>query len=322
MAEAVAPSRLENRSHEEITLCVCVPARNEADRLPILLDALAAQDWAVPVPVVVGINNTTDDSLAVIDAARLRHGARLDIHVVQAVFPPELANAGSARRLAMDAGLELLPHAGNGALVSTDADTRPPRGWLRAIARAFDKGADVVGGRIDIDPAEPLPATVRQLRDAWDRYWSAVRAIEDAIDPQPWDPTPRHGDHTGASLAIRANVYRACGGVPPVPTGEDRALVIAALATGAWLVHPADVHTYVSPRLQGRAEGGMALAMQALFGVAESGNMPMAPSFDHWRSRALWRRALRARPDGHVLIARQEPLLPPMPHDMVLETGS
>lgn len=308
--------------HGEIALCVCVPARNEADRLPVLLDALAAQDWPNPVPVVVGINNTTDDSLAVIEDARLRHARRLDLHVVQADFPPELAHAGSARRLAMEAGVTLLPQAGGGALVSTDADTRPPHGWLRAIAQAFDKGADVVGGRIDIDPAEPLPATVRQLRDAWDKYWSAVRAVEDAIDPQPWDPAPRHGDHTGASLAIRVDVYRACGGVPLIPTGEDRALVIAALATGARLVHPADVYTYVSPRLQGRAEGGMAMAMQDLFGVATSGTVPMAPSLEHWRARASWRRALRTQPDGHVLIARQEPLLPPMPHDMALEIAS
>lgn len=322
MAEPVTPSRLEMTSHSQIDLCVCVPARNEADRLPVLLDALAAQDWPNPVPVVVGINNTTDDSLAGIEAARLRHAARLDLHVVQADFPPELAHAGSARRLAMDAGLALLQRSGDGALVSTDADTRPPRGWLRAIARAFDKGADIVGGRIDIDPAEALPATVRQLRDAWDRYWSAVRAIEDAIDPQPWDPAPRHGDHTGASLAIRADVYRACGGVPLIPTGEDRALVIAALATGARLVHPADVHTHVSPRLEGRAEGGMAMVMQDLFGVAASGTVPMAPSLEHWRARASWRRALRTQPDGHVLIALQEPLLPPMPHDMALETAS
>ncbi len=322
MAEADAAPGLEIQPHEDISLCICVPARNEADRLPVLLDALAAQDWPNPVPVVIGINNTTDDSLAVIEDARLRHARRLDLHVVQADFPPELAHAGSARRLAMEAGVTLLPQAGGGALVSTDADTRPPHGWLRAIAQAFDKGADVVGGRIDIDPAEPLPATVRQLRDAWDKYWSAVRAVEDAIDPQPWDPAPRHGDHTGASLAIRVDVYRACGGVPLIPTGEDCALVIAALATGARLVHPADVYTYVSPRLQGRAEGGMAMAMQDLFGVAASGTVPMAPSLEHWRARASWRRALRTQPDGHVLIARQEPLLPPMPHDMALEIAS
>ena len=146
-----------------------------------------------------------------------------------------------------------------------------------------------------------------------------MRAIEDEIDPLPWDPAPRHGDHTGASLAIRADIYRMCGGVPLLASGEDGALVRAAVAMGARLAHPADVHIAVSPRLDGRADGGMASAMRQLYKVAEDGSRPIAPAFDHWRERALWRRRLRARADGHALIARREPLLPPMPHDMVLE---
>ena len=304
---------------DRIRLCVCVPARNEAQRLPVLLDALAAQDWPGPIPVSLGINNSSDDSLAVIASARERHADRLLLHVEERHFAPDQAHAGSARRLAMDSGLDLVGHHANAALVSTDADTRPPRDWLCNIARAFDRGADMVGGRIDIDEAEPLPPTVRALRDAWDRYWSAVRAIEDEIDPQPWDMPPRHGDHTGASLAIRPALYRICGGVPLIPTGEDRALVMAALAHGAKLAHPADVYTRVSPRRDGRAEGGMAQAMQGLFAASQSGNAPMAPAFHHWEARATWRRDLRSRADGLALIAAQEPLLPPMPHDMMLE---
>ncbi len=304
---------------ESLAFCVCVPARNEGARLPTLLDALALQDWANPIPVVIGINNTTDDSVAVIDAARCRHAGRLDLHMIQKTFAPEQAHAGSARRLAMDAGLALLPALEGGALVSTDADSRPPQDWLRNIASAFSRGADMVGGRIEIDGAEPLPPPVHRLRAAWDRYWAAVRAIEDRIDPLPWDPAPRHGDHTGASLAIRADLYLACGGVPEIASGEDRALVQLALARGARLVHPANVYTHVSPRLTGRADGGMAIAMQDLFASAQSDILPMAPAFAHWRERASWRRRLRMRPDGHALIARREPLLPPMPHDMMLE---
>lgn len=315
------PAGLRALSPGQALVCVCVPARDEALRLPVLLDALAAQDWPQPVMVALGINNTSDDSLAVIEEARNRHHDRLDLHVTQANFPVELAHAGSARRLAMDAGLALLGDAQDAVLVSTDADTRPPRDWLLANMAAIAKGADIVGGRIDIDPAELLPEPARRLRAAWDSYWAAVRAIEDAIDPQPWDQAPRHGDHTGASLAIRADVYRACGGVPLLPTGEDRALVNAALAMGARLVHPASVHTFVSSRVTGRAQDGMAAAMQALVDLAHNGAVPMAPSFEQWRERAHWRKALRAQPDGHALIARQEPRLPPMLHDMPLEVA-
>lgn len=302
-----------------ILFCVCVPARNEAARLPVLLAALAAQDWPGPIMVAIGVNNTTDDSLRAIADAQRHHGDHLDIKTVVADFPPELAHAGSARKLAMDAGLARVAMAAKGILVSTDADSRPPPDWLRNMAAAFNRGADLVGGRIAIDEQEPLPRPVHALRVAWDAYWTAVRAIEDEIDPLPWDPAPRHGDHTGASLAIRADIYRMCGGVPLLASGEDGALVRAAVAMGARLAHPADVHIAVSPRLDGRADGGMASAMRQLYKVAEDGSRPIAPAFDHWRERALWRRRLRARADGHALIARREPLLPPMPHDMVLE---
>jgi len=305
-----------------LPLCVCVPARNEADRLPILIDALAAQTWSSPVMLTIAINNTTDDSVQVIETQAARHAGRLDIALVQADFAPEQAHAGSARKLAMDAGLARLPVDDRSILVSTDADARPPADWLHNIVAAMNRGADMVGGRIEIDPSEPLPPSVRRLRRAWDEYWHAVRAIEDDIDPLPWDPAPRHGDHTGASLAIRASTYRACGGLPPLPTSEDRALVNAALKIGARLVHPADVWTFVSPRRDGRAGGGMADAMHDLFATADAGAIPTAPAFDHWRGRAAWRKRLRARPDGHVLIARREPLLPPMPHDMALDLPS
>ncbi|SES17490.1 Glycosyltransferase like family 2 [Sphingobium sp. YR768] len=302
-----------------MALCVCVPARNEALRLPTLLDALSSQDWPGPIPVAIGINNSSDDSLAVVEAARHRHAGRLDIHIVQCTFTPDRAHAGSARRLAMDTGLGLLQRLEGSALVSTDADSRPPNDWLRNIAKAFSRGADMVGGRIEIDSQEPLPPAVQRLRAAWDQYWAEVRAIEDAIDPLAWDPAPRHGDHTGASLAIRAELYLACGGVPAIASGEDRALVLAVLARGGRLVHPVNVYTYVSPRLEGRADGGMAVAMQELFASAHNDTQPMAPALAHWRDRASWRRQLRAQANGSALIVQLEPMLPPMPNDMMLE---
>lgn len=300
--------------------CVCVPARNEAERLPALLDSLAVQDWPDVIPVVIAVNNTTDDSLERIAAARSRRVDRLDIHIAVADFPAGLAHAGSARRLAMTEGLRRLADLPTGVLVSTDADARPPAGWLSAIAAAWARGADLVGGKIVIDEEhEPLPEMVSMLRQAWDRYWADVRDVEDRIDPVAWDPAPRHGDHTGASLAIRAELYLACGGVPLVPTGEDLALVRAAVAMGGRLAHPADVIVRVSPRTTGRAEGGMAEAMRLLFRSAEDATSTMAPALHHWEARAAWRRQMREHPDGHARIVRQEPLLPAMPNDMALE---
>lgn len=291
--------------------------RNEAKRLGTLLDALAEQDIAGRVPVVVAINNTTDRSVAEAFAAGRRHVGRLELLIDDHVFEPGFAHAGSARERAMALGLERLGRAPEGVLISTDADTRPPQDWVRSNLAAIIGGADLVGGRLAIDEAEPLNAGADAIRTAWDDYWSRVRAIEDEIDPSPADPAPRHGDHTGASLAITVAAYQAAGGVPIIPTAEDRALVNAALAAGCRLVHPLSVWTRVSPRFYGRAAGGMAEDMRRLLAIAAAGQTPTAPSFEQWRERATWRRQARAQLGTAGLLAA-EASLPAMRHDMPL----
>lgn len=297
--------------------CVCVPARDEADRLPILLDALARQDVDGPIRVSILINNTVDDSVAAVARAQAAWGERLHLAVACHDIPPERAHAGTARRLAMDAGLARID-PDRGVLISTDADTRPPSDWISAMLRAIDAGLDIVGGRIVVDDAEPLAADMNAMQVKLDRYWACVRAIEDDIDPCRWDPAPRHGDHTGASLAILAPLYRTAGGVPAIPAGEDRALVEAAVAAGGRLGHPMSVWTRVSARTIGRATGGMADHMQALSDRVARGESTFLPSFDQWRARAAWRRMRRDQPGGEAGVARDEPLLPPMRCDMPL----
>ena len=297
--------------------CVCVPARDEADRLPILLDALARQDVDGPIRVSILINNTVDDSVAAVARAQAAWGERLHLAVACYDLPPERAHAGTARRLAMEAGLARID-PDRGVLISTDADTRPPPDWISAMLRAIDAGLDIVGGRIVVDDAEPLAAAMDAMQIKLDRYWACVRAIEDDVDPCRWDPAPRHGDHTGASLAILAPLYRAAGGVPAIPAGEDRALVEAAVAAGGRLGHPMSVWTRVSARTIGRATGGMADHMQALSVRVARGEPTFLPSFDQWRARAAWRRMRRDQPGGDAGVARDEPLLPPMRCDMPL----
>ena len=294
--------------------CVCVPARNEAARLPILLEALAAQTVAGSVAVALCINNSDDGSAAVGHMIGRRF-ARLDLHVDERRFAPEHAHAGSARRAAMDLGMAVLGSDG-GVLISTDADCRPPPIWIEAILMAMHDDR-IVGGRIVIDEREPLPEAARTLRTRWDRYWEAVRHIEDDIDPRDDDAPPRHGDHTGASLALGAGLYRAAGGVPLVAQGEDRALVENAVLAGGSLVHPPGVWTRVSPRTAGRAAGGMADNMVRLIGDAATGAAPRVPSFDRWTERAHWRRAHRTLSGGGAVVLAERDL-PPMPHDMPL----
>ncbi len=295
-------------------VCVCIPARNEAEHIGRLIEALARQTVKT-FAVAICVNNSSDTTHAQAVEVTLRSNAGFALHIVERVFEPEVAHAGSARRAAMDMGANLLTP--DGLLLSTDADCRPPPDWIEANLAYFSPER-IIGGRIELDELEAdMAPAIFMLRRRFDAYWQAVREIEDAIDPVIWDMPPRHGDHTGASLALSVDLYHRAGGVPLVRTGEDRALVEAAIEAGGKLVHPGAVWTRASSRTAGRANGGMAADMQRWSDCAASGEMPMVPAFSHWEERARWRLRTRAKM-GVAACLKAERALPPMPCDIPL----
>jgi hypothetical protein len=248
-----------SRKSSERYPVVAVPVRNEAERLPRLLEALAKQSWIAaadcPLPVVLVLNNCTDESAAIL-ASLDTPFLRLDVVEVQ--FAAHCAHVGSARRLAMDRAF--VTAGRNGLLLTTDADAVPRYNWVEANLRAVAEGADLVGGQIVGDPGEERllgpgfnRRASRQLR--YNRLVDQLRAF---IEPLPYDPWPRHTDHTGASLAVKSEVYAKLDGIPMLPCREDVAFVEKARSEGFRLRHPLDVLVHVSARLDGRATGGMA----------------------------------------------------------------
>jgi GT2 family glycosyltransferase len=277
---------------------ICVPARNEAERLPRLLRALDRQDGFSSVHrlrVVVVANNCTDGTVAV---ARELPLDRIDLRLIEATFAGVEAHVGTARRRALDLGAEWLEADGapDGVLLTTDADARLDPSWVVANLRALE-GAEIVGGRLVIDDegddlgdTDPVLAAFHAQVE---RYWAGVRLLEDSLDPPPHDPAPRHGDHTGGSLALRASLYRAVGGLPALPRGEDNALVAAVQRAGGRLRHCPAVSVQVSARTAGRAEGGMAVEMLRRARVVRGGEAYRLPEAGFWRDLILRRARLR-----------------------------
>jgi len=274
---------------------VCIPARNEAERLPRLLASLNAQtEVATPVRVVVLANNCTDGTAGAVRAGQEAGAwATLDIRLIEATLSGTEAHVGTARRMAMEAGADWLAADGvpDGVLLTTDADARLPADWIAANLRALAH-ADVVGGRLVIDDDGDADPRLADLHARIERYWAGVRHLEDLLDPPPYDPAPRHGDHTGASLAVPVSLYRAVGGLPPLPCGEDNALVGLLRAHGARLRHCPHVRVMVSARHQGRVSGGMATEMARRARVLD-GEAYLLPEAAHWQALILRRAALR-----------------------------
>ena len=239
---------------------VCVPARNEAKRLPSLLRSLQRQTWLRAnkrsLQTVLVLNNCDDNSRTVVQRSTPDLPG-VSLHLIEVQFASENAHVGSARRLAMDRAFALAPN--NSVLLSTDADAIPRQDWVEANLCAIASGADVVGGHIVGNKQEEAslgPGFVR--RAARHLYYAKlVDRLTSLVDPLPHDPWPRHSDHTGASLAVRSEVYAAVGGMSVLPFREDVAFVERVCRAGYRLRHPLDVQVTVSARLDGRAVGGM-----------------------------------------------------------------
>lgn len=276
---------------------VAVPARNEEHRLPALLAALSRQSWIAragrPLPVVVVLNNCTDGSRAVVErAAGTLPGLALE--GVEIELAPAEAHVGSARRLALERALERCDGP-NGILLTTDADAVPDVDWVAANLAAIARGADCVGGLLQGDPDEEarLGPGFAARAEAIATYAALCDRYAALVDPLAHDPWPRHHNHTGGSLAVRAQTYRAVGGLPALPRREDLAFVDRVCAAGGRLVHPLDVRVTVSARLSGRAEGGMADCLKDWV-RAEAEGAPILVRDPHaWGGFVRRRRAIR-----------------------------
>ncbi len=237
-------------------IAIAVPARNESERLEACLRRLVAlrRDARVTEAVVVVLaNNCEDDTEARARAMAQRHPGQI---VVEAVaLPPARANAGWARRLALDAAAARLTAAGD-VLASTDADTLPDLYWLVRTLDHLDAGWNAVAGQARLDPGElrTLSPTHRLRFAQIRRYQRSLDRLKAMRDPsEPW---PRHFYEGGASIALTLETYRRIGGAPTPSVGEDKALFDRVRQVGGRVRHPMDVRVVTSARLVGRAAGG------------------------------------------------------------------
>jgi hypothetical protein len=265
----------------DLQACVIVPARNEEELLPLALRALAGQKCCdgAPLPrslyeVIVLINNSRDRSReAAEDVRQDCPGFRL--HVIEHNFGEREAHIGNVRKSLMDEACRRLKMVGrtNGAILSTDADTCVSSNWIAQNLAELQNGAEAVGGRILIPRVqqERLDACTRALNRYDDIYHRLVSWVESRLDPERFDPWPRHHQHFGSSLAVRPGVYLEAGGLPPVQGLEDIAFYQALLRQDRRLRHSNLVRVFTSARLAGRANAGLAKKLSEWKSQGQSG---------------------------------------------------
>jgi glycosyltransferase involved in cell wall biosynthesis len=275
------------------TIAVAIPVKDEEARIGACIASLAGQvdvDFT-DVAVVLLMNNCRDGT-----AERVRELAdelpfALELRHVE--LPQPYANAGWARRLAMEAAAELV--APDGVILTTDADTLVEADWIEANRREIAAGAGAVAGYVMADPLElmELPPEILERGSLEWEYQQLFAEMEARVDPDPQDPWPRHNQNCGASAAITAALYRRIGGLPPRPVGEDRALFEMVRRIDGTVRHSLDVQVVTSARTDGRALGGLSDAIR-LRGEPDHPCDEMLEVAVVAFRRALWRRRLRA----------------------------
>ena len=280
---------------------VAVPVKDEAERLPACLNALAAQRDQDGQPLVRGTfgaaifaNNCSDDSAEL--ARSLAQDLPFSVRVVEASLLPELAHAGAARRGAMDLAEAWLSERNDseGVILTTDADSQVSPNWIANNLAAIDAGADAVLGRVVLDQeGDLLPQALLHrglLESVYEALLTELSALLDPVDYNPW---PHHATISGATLAVTSEAYRRVGGLPCVPLGEDKALIAQLARIDARIRFCPDIEVTTSGRINGRAPGGVADTLRLRSGNPDAFCDEALEPFRVALRRAKWRGRLR-----------------------------
>lgn len=213
-------------------LAVVVPAHDEEELLPALLDSLRVARNRLPAGVACSIVVVADACTdGTVDVARSRLGRR-DVVVTCAE-----RCVGSARRVGTAVAVSDAGRPGTW-LASTDADCVVPPTWLvdhLGFARA---GVRAVAGVVALDDSDPVLTG---------RFRNKYRVAPDGT----------HDHVHGANLGMRSDAYLRAGGWRSVATAEDHDLWDRLRADGP-VVHTNSLAVSTSARVVGRAPRGFA----------------------------------------------------------------
>jgi glycosyltransferase involved in cell wall biosynthesis len=288
---SVAVAKLKNEFQSP--LIVAIPVHNEAEHIEKCLLALAQQEGACPFDVVALLNNCTDATSRIVDGLASRLPYRL--HILEYWLDPSVRSAGIARRLAVRHA-EIL--AGNeGIVLTTDADGVVATNWVATNVAAIAAGSDAVAGMAELDSegAATVPLQLQIDEEKSEVFGTLLDEIDWLLDPDVSDPWPRHSQHSGASIAVRASWLARVGGIPAIPMGEDRQLFAQLRQFDARIRHSRDVVVSVSGRTVGRAKGGMADTIARRLREPDQWlDDNLEPALDHARRATLRTRAREA----------------------------
>ncbi|MFY1694543.1 MULTISPECIES: glycosyltransferase family A protein [unclassified Solwaraspora] len=209
-------------------LWVVVPAYQEQARIGDTLAALADQTDRDFTLVVVD-NGSTDGTVEVVER-----------FAADAPFPVRLLHEPcKGVGAAVDTGFRYAIGHGALLLARTDADCLPHPGWVAAARAGLTGGAGLVCGAIRARRDEHGPVGRAGFRllvflaASFGRLRPAHRRADGYLAP--------YRMHAGNNMAVTAELYQACGGMPRRPSPTDRTFLNRVRRTTSAISHRRDM---------------------------------------------------------------------------------
>ena len=128
----------QGNSTSQPTVTVIVPAHNEADNLPSLLEKLSVQTYpAQLVEIILADDRSTDNTYEIMHQFISRH------HNARMIRIQEKDISASPKKQAI---LRAITVSTSEIILLTDADTLPDKDWISEMIRLYDKDTGLVFG--------------------------------------------------------------------------------------------------------------------------------------------------------------------------------
>lgn len=302
----------------DLRLVVVIPCRDESDLMRTLEDLAACDDPGCAVEVIVVLNASEKDP----ERVRVQNRSSRDgIEALDAIADPrghlrfhaltfdhlaeKHAGVGLARKLGMDeaVGRLLDSGAGDGIIVSLDADCRVERDYLSSIARHFDRFPHTPACSIHFE--HPLSGPLSEP------HYRAVTAYELYLRYYRWGlkfcghPCAYHT--VGSCMAVRASAYVRQGGMNRRKGAEDFYFLNKLMLLGGF-TEIRDTTVRPSPRQSWRVPFGTGRAVTDAMARAAAPLEVYAPEvFDELAALTSRAQALRDE-EAKVMAALPETL--------------
>ncbi|HOC25023.1 MAG TPA: glycosyltransferase [bacterium] len=205
-------------------ISVIIAARNEADHVSPLLEALARQDYPREQHEIIIVDDASSDGTAETIEQWLRANPHCPIRLLHSEGRDQVI---STKKHALAQGINA---ARGEILLFTDADCQPPTTWISSLCARF---GDQVGMVIGYSPYEiPAPHTLGQRFLALESLSLAALAA----GTTGWG---RPATCTGRNLGYRKSVWLQVNGFEPIArfvSGDDDLFLKQVLDRTSWRI--------------------------------------------------------------------------------------